>query len=76
MADDDDEQIVEIVSSRVLGSARLGSARLGSAWLGLAWLWLGSTLLGFARLWLGLSQFIAQLCFVGTKNDLLFLFRI
>ena len=26
MADDDDEQIVEIVSSRVLGSARLGSA--------------------------------------------------
>ena len=55
MADDDDEQIVEIVSSRVLGSS-----------------WLGS-----ARLWLGLSQFIAQLCFVlGTKNNLLFLFRI
>ena len=66
MADDDEEQIVEIVSSRVLGSARLGLARL----------WLGSTRLGFARLWLGLSQFIAQLCFVGTKNNLLFLFRI
>ena len=29
MADDDDEQIVEIVSSRVLGSARLGLAWLG-----------------------------------------------